>query len=68
MTRKEKTFVTSDAGAYIARRPFHLSARAVKGPNLRASLDSPLKMGTKLAHTNSWDTARNQNAPLPLVT
>ena len=34
----------------MARRPFDLSDRAVKGPKLRASVDSPFVIGTKNAY------------------
>jgi len=42
----------------IASRPFHRSALAVKGPKLRASVDSPLMMGTSDAYVNSWTTPK----------
>ncbi len=38
----------------MASRPFHLSALAVKGPKLRASVDSPFIMGTKDAYVSNW--------------
>ncbi len=37
----------------MASRPFHRSAVAVKGPKLRASVDSPLMIGTNDAYVSS---------------
>ncbi len=42
----------------MASRPFHRSALAVKGPKLRASVDSPFMMGTSEAYVKSCTTPK----------
>lgn len=60
MTMREKKPI-------IAARPFHLSAFAVKGPKLRASVDSfALKIGTKDAYVKIWTEATNHTIPVAL--
>jgi hypothetical protein len=55
----------SDANPIMAARPFHLSASAVNGPKLRASVDSfALKIGTSDAYVRICTDARNQIKPV----
>ncbi|KAG0625494.1 hypothetical protein M758_2G060000 [Ceratodon purpureus] len=55
--------MTSPRKPSIAMRPFHRSALDVNGPKLRASVDSPLMMGTSDAYVNSCTAPRKYNSP-----
>nr|PNR40463.1 hypothetical protein PHYPA_017865 [Physcomitrium patens] len=55
---------SSEKNPTIAMRPFHRSARAVKGPKLRASVDSPLMMGTSDAYVSNCTATRKYSNPV----